>query len=127
MAIVKLAAVSHAVCTSGNAKPFATLSGLHSPGKIFVDQILNVYVANQADNSIAIFEPSGFDSWELKRAITSAALHNPGGIAVDEKGRIAVAATGGIVFFPADAQGAIEPSVSLRGPKPMNPAGIFIR
>jgi DNA-binding beta-propeller fold protein YncE len=112
---------------TGNAKPFATLSGLHSPGKIFVDQLLNIYVANKADNSISIFEPSGFDKWELSGSITSAALHNPEGIAVDENGRIVVATTGGILFFPADAHGTIEPIVNLRGPKPMNPAGIFIR
>ena len=44
----------------------------------------------------------------------------------DQAGRIAVAATGGILFFAPNSDGQVEPASELRGRSPMNPAGIFI-
>jgi hypothetical protein len=94
---------------------------------VAVDQQLNVYVINQADNSIAVFIPSGPQSWTLNATFKSSALHDPTGVSVDAAGRIAVAATGGVFFFPSTAHGTVDPVVNLRGATPMNPSGLYIR
>jgi DNA-binding beta-propeller fold protein YncE len=110
-----------------DAAPFATLTGLHSPERISVDPELNIYVTNKGDNTIAVFTLTGPQSWTPAATISSAVLRNPGGIAADAAGRIAVAATGGVLFFAPNANGATQPLVNLRGNTPMNPMGIFIR
>jgi hypothetical protein len=111
---------------SGDVAPVATLVGLHSPGRVFVDQQLNVYVINRTDNSIAVFIPSGPQSWTLNATFRSNALHDSKGVGTDATGRIAVAATGGVFFFPPNARGTIDPIVNLRGATPMNPSGLYI-
>ncbi|HKV53723.1 MAG TPA: hypothetical protein VJN94_03685 [Candidatus Binataceae bacterium] len=110
-----------------NAPPLAVLTGLKSPERVFVDQVLNVYVTNKDDNSIAVFMTTGPQSWARSGTITSAALRDPQGVAADAEGRIAVAGVGGILFFAPNSNGLVEPIVNLRGASPMNPEGIFIR
>ncbi len=112
---------------SGDAAPIAVLTGLHSPEHVFVDQLLNVYVGNKGDNSISVFITTGPQSWSPSAAIKSAAMHQPEGVAADQQGRIAVATTGGILFFASNSGGQVEPIADLRSSSPMNPAGIFIR
>lgn len=111
---------------NGDAAPVAVLTGLHSPERVFVDSVLNVYVTNKADNSIGVFTSSGPESWTFSNRIVSTAMHAPDGISSDAKGRLAVGQIGGILFFPSGANGNIEPSAELRGPAAMNPAGICI-
>ncbi len=112
---------------AGDATPVVTLNGLRSPGHLFVDQLLNIYVSNKQDNSIAVFITTGPQSWRRSSTIKSAEMREPAGVAADQTGRIAVAATGGILFFGPDSNGQVEPASDLRGRSPMNPAGIFIR
>ena len=112
---------------NGDATPIETISGLHSPERIFVDTELNIYVTNKGDNTISVFTLTGPQSWTSAATISSAVLRNPAGVAADAAGRIAVAATGGVLFFAAGANGVAQPVVNLRGNTPMNPMGIFIR
>ncbi|MGH7878027.1 MAG: hypothetical protein ACREQD_00870 [Candidatus Binataceae bacterium] len=111
---------------SGDAAPLAVIGGLQAPGQVAVDDLLNVYVAEAADNSIAVFGNTGPESWSRAATITSDALKNPTGLAIDLSGRIAVGAAGGILFFPNAAHGKVDPALSLTGPTPMQPAGICI-
>jgi len=111
---------------SGDATPLAVMTGLNRPEHVFVDELLNVYVANKGDNSLSVFITNGPQSWTHNATITSRAMRQPEGVAVDDQGRIAVAVTGGISFFAADSNGRVEPLAELRGVSPMNPAGIFI-
>jgi DNA-binding beta-propeller fold protein YncE len=111
----------------GDIAPITTIEGLKSPQSVFVDPLLNVYVSNGSDNSVAIFMTSGPQSWTRSGTIISTALRNPQGVAVDAQGRVAVADIGGILFFAANSYGPQSPLADLRGPQPMNPDGIFIR
>jgi DNA-binding beta-propeller fold protein YncE len=111
---------------TGDAAPVVVLSGLHSPEHLFVDQLLNIYVSNKGDNSIKVFITTGPQSWRSSATITSAELRQPSGVATDQTGRVAVATTGGILFFAPNSDGQVEPEGQLRGSSPMNPAGIFI-
>jgi hypothetical protein len=111
---------------TGDVAPVLVLTGLHSPEHLFVDQLLNIYVSNKGDNSIKVFIMTGPQSWSLSATITSAEIRQTTGVAADQTGRIAVATTGGILFFPPNSDGQIEPASGLQGPTPMNPAGIFI-
>lgn len=111
---------------SGDTTPLVVLSGLHSPEHLFVDQLLNVYVSNKGDNSIQVFITTGPQSWSPSTTITSARIRPPAGVAADQTGRIAVATTGGILFFAPGSDGHLDPASDLRGPTSMNPAGIFI-
>jgi len=110
-----------------DAAPVVTLSGLNAPERISVDPELNIYVTNKGNNTISIFSSTGPQSWALTATISSALLHNPGGVAADAAGRIAVTATGGVLFFAPNANGSAEPVLNLRGSTPMNPTGIYIR
>jgi hypothetical protein len=113
---------------SGDAAPVVALSGLNSPGPLFVDQLLNIYVCNRGDSSVAVFMTTGPQSWSRNgAAIRSTRMRQLGGVAVDQSGRIAVATNGGIWFFPANSDGQIEPAAELQGRSPVNPAGIFIQ
>jgi hypothetical protein len=111
---------------TGDAPPLAVLTGLHSPGHLFVDQLLNIYVSNRGDDSIKVFIMTGPQSWSPSATITSADMREPAGVAADQTGRIAVATTGGILFFAGDSNGQVKPVSDLRGQTPMNPAGILI-
>jgi DNA-binding beta-propeller fold protein YncE len=111
---------------TGDAPPVVVLTGLHSPEHLFVDQLLNIYVSNKGDNSVKVFITTGPRSWSLSATITSAEMRAPAGIAADQTGRIAVATTGGILFFGPNSDGQVQPAGELRGRTPMNPAGIFI-
>jgi DNA-binding beta-propeller fold protein YncE len=110
----------------GDAAPVTMLTGLNSPSRLFVDQLLNIYVTNKGDNSIKVFITTGPQTWRLSATISSPEMRQPIGVAADETGRIAAATTGGILFFPPDSNGQIQPAGDLRGLSPMNPAGIFI-
>jgi hypothetical protein len=103
------------------------MTGLHSPQRIWVNSILDVYVTNKADNSISVFTSSGPESWTFSNRITSAAMHAPDGISADAEDRLVIGQIGGILFFPANAHGNVDPVAELRGPAAMNPAGICIR
>jgi hypothetical protein len=110
----------------GDAAPVFVLAGLRSPNHVFVDQLLNVYVSNEGDSSIDIFITIGPRSWSHSGRITSTEMRQPAGLVADRNGRIVVAATGGILFFAPNSDGEVEPVSDLRGPSPMNPAGISI-
>ena len=110
---------------SGDAVPVAVIAGLHSPERVFVDSVLNVYVTNKGDG-ISMFTASGPESWAFSTRIGSAAMHDPNGISGDEIGRVAVGQRGGILFFAPNAHGNSEPIAELNGPTAMNPAGICI-
>jgi DNA-binding beta-propeller fold protein YncE len=112
---------------TGDTAPLVVLNGLRSPAHLFVDQLLNIYVCNKGDNSIAVFITTGPQSWALSGTIKSARMRQPEGVAADQAGRIAVAGTGGILFFAPNSDGQVEPVSELQGRSPMNPAGIFIR
>jgi len=111
---------------TGDAAPAVVLTGFHSPEHLFVDQLLNLYVSNKGDNSIMVFITTGPESWSHSAKITSAEMRQPAGVAADQTGRIAVASTGGILFFAPNSDGQVAPAGELRGLTPMNPAGIFI-
>jgi DNA-binding beta-propeller fold protein YncE len=111
---------------AGDTVPIAVLTGFKSPEHVFVDQLLNVYVSSRGDDSIAVFITSGPKSWTRSATVKSTAMHQPEGVAADQEGRIAVSTTGGVLFFAAGSDGQVEPIANLRGPSPMNPAGIFI-
>ena len=111
---------------TGDEAPVVVLTGLDSPEHLFVDQLLNIYVSNKGDNSVKVFITTGPQSWSPSATITSAKMRQPAGVAADQTGQIAVATTGGILFFPPNSDGQIEPASDLRGQTPMNPAGIFI-
>ena len=111
---------------TGDAAPVVVLTGLHSPEHLFVDQLLNIYVSNQGNDSIQVFITTGPQSWSPSATITSTEMRQPTGVSADQAGRIAVAITGGILFFPPNPSGQVEPASDLHGPTPMNPAGIFI-
>lgn len=111
---------------AGDTAPLFVLTGLRSPDHVFVDQLLDVYVSNEGDNSIAIFITTGPSSWSRSGSITSREMRQPAGVVADRTGRIAVATTGGILFFGPNSEGEVEPVSELRGPSPMNPDGMFI-
>jgi serine/threonine-protein kinase len=108
----------------GDTPPIAIISGLKSPEAVAVDQLLNVYVTNQGDDSVAVFAASGPETWTRIGDIRNSAMKSPSGVTTDADGRIAVASTGGILFFPPNSNGAVEPTSQLRGSPPMNPSGL---
>lgn len=111
---------------SGDEAPLLALEGLNSPAHLFVDQLLNIYVCNRRDNSIAVFMTTGPETWSRNGTITSVKMRQPAGVAADQSGHIAVAAIGGILFFPPNSDGQIKPVSELHGRTPINPAGLFI-
>jgi DNA-binding beta-propeller fold protein YncE len=111
---------------SGDAAPLTVIEGLHAPEHVLVDDVLNVYVSNSGDNSIAVFGDNGPKNWSLSATITSDSLRRPSGIALDAGGEMAVGASGGVWFFPSAAHGRVDPLRRLEGASPMNPGGIYI-
>ncbi|HLW70653.1 MAG TPA: NHL repeat-containing protein [Candidatus Binataceae bacterium] len=109
---------------NGDAAPVGVIDGLQAPSQVAVDDALNVYVADDADSSVVVFSNNGPASWSRTATITSDALKRPAGVAVDQDGRIAVAAADGILFFPGNANGRVAPALSLAAPAPTQPAGI---
>ncbi|HZP44544.1 MAG TPA: hypothetical protein VFB15_02735 [Candidatus Binataceae bacterium] len=87
----------------GDVAPLTVLGGLRAPGHLVVDDMLNVYVINTADDSVAIFESVGPQSWRLKRVLAPPSLRQAAGVAIDDAGEIAIGALGGVRFFSADA------------------------
>jgi sugar lactone lactonase YvrE len=112
---------------SGDEVPLTVLAGFNAPDHLFVDQLLNIYVSNKGDNSVKVFIMTGPQSWGPSATIRSDAMRQPAGVAADQSGLIAVAATGGILFFGPNSNGEVEPVGDLRDRSPMNPAGIFIQ
>jgi hypothetical protein len=110
----------------GDGAPLYELTGLRSPNHVFVDQLLNVYVGNEGDNSIEVFITTGPRSWSRSGKITSREMRQPAGLVVDRTGRLVVAATGGLLFFAPNSDGEAEPVSDLRGHSLMHPAGISI-
>lgn len=111
---------------SGDTAPLVTIDGLRAPSQIAVDDVLNVYVANAGDNSIAVFSNTGPESWSLSASITNGSIKQPAGVAFDATGRIAVSAPGGVWFFPADAHGRVDLVNNLQDDSPLNPGGIYV-
>jgi DNA-binding beta-propeller fold protein YncE len=111
---------------NGDATPIARLGGLHAPGHLAVDDVMNVYVANEADNSLAVFGSSGPESWTLGATITSKALSQPTGVATDAAGEIAAGAIDGVLFFAGTAQGNADPIRMVTASDPLHPGGICI-
>jgi serine/threonine-protein kinase len=110
----------------GDARPIARLDGLHSPGRLAVDDVLDVYVANEGDNSISVFTSTGPESWSLGTTISNKALSRPSGVSIDATGEIAAGAGGGVLFFAPNAQGNAEPVRTLTSSDPLKPGGICI-
>lgn len=110
-----------------DARPLVVLTGLHAPGHLVVDDILNIYVANQADNSVAIFESVGPRSWRLKRTLTSPSIIDLSGVAVDASNQIAVGRTGGISFFDGDSTAAAQSIRALSWATTAPPADVVIQ
>jgi hypothetical protein len=113
--------------THGDTPPIATIDGLAQPDRVFIDQELNLYVDSGLNHKIAAFIPEGPQNWTRSATITASELQDPQGMAADAGGRVAAAIPGGIVFFPANAEGASAAVQLLKGPAPFNPAGILIR
>jgi streptogramin lyase len=106
-----------------DATPLAALDGLHSPGRIAVDDLVNIYVVD-GDGTIAVFNSSGPESWTPGPPITSK-LEKPAAVAIDSSGRIAIGAVGGVWFFASDAQRDADPLFSLHGRSTqLNPSGL---
>lgn len=110
----------------GDATPVATLDSLKGPRRIAVDQDLNVVVSCDGDNSIVVFAPNGPRLWTRSATITSAAMHDPFGVASDNSGRIAAAVHGAVLFFAAGANGISAPLAQLQGSTPIEPTGLLI-
>jgi hypothetical protein len=110
-----------------DAPPVATIDGLKGPGRVFVDQDLNMYISCDGDSSIVVMAPDGPRMWSRTATITSAAMRMPVGVTADSSGRIATAVNGAVLFFAAEANGPSTPLLELQGPEPMNPTGLLIR
>jgi len=111
----------------GDVPPLATIEGLRSPDHVHVDDLLDVFVTNQKDNSISVFVPAGPQSWVPGAAITGASLRDIRGIASDSNERLAVATSGGVLYFAPNTQGPATPVQTVTGPSHMDPEGITIR
>ncbi len=111
----------------GDVPPLATIEGLRSPDHVHVDDLLDVFVTNQKDNSISVFVPAGPQSWVPGAAITGASLRDIRGIASDSNERLAVATSGGVLYFASNTQGPATPVQTVTGPSHMDPEGITIR
>lgn len=112
---------------SEDARPLVVLEGLHAPGHLAVDDLLNVYVVNTTDNSVAIFESVGPQSWRLKKTLTSQSIKDPSGVAVDAAYQIAIGGIRGVWFFAANADHDARPVRTLGWSSSINPAGLFIQ
>jgi DNA-binding beta-propeller fold protein YncE len=112
---------------NGDVPPAATISPLHSPQRVFVDQFLNVYVSNKGDDTISIFENEGPENWNPSATLSSGILHDPRGVATDGTGRIAVAAPGRVLFFAPNSKGAAQPIAILSLGAQIDPMGLCIR
>ena len=118
--------VVFATDANGDATPITRLGGLHQPGHLAVDPLLNLYVVNQADSSITVFGTSGPENWTLSATFTSKAMNSLTGVAADAAGEVAVGAGSDILFFAPNTQGSADPVRTLQGREPMHPAGICI-
>jgi hypothetical protein len=110
----------------GDATPVVRLGGVRAPGHLAVDDLVNVYVVSDADDSITVFGSSGPQSWTLGAKISSKALRDPTGVTTDFAGDIVAGATGGVLFFASNAQGMVDPVRSLTWSDPFHPGGICI-
>ncbi len=110
----------------GDIAPAATISPLHSPQRVFVDQLLNVYVSNKGDDTISIFQNEGPASWNLSATLNGGVLHDPRGVATDGTGRILVAAPGEVLFFAPNSKGAVQPTAILSLGAQIDPMGLCI-
>lgn len=110
----------------GDVPPVATLSPLHSPQRVFVDQFLNVYVSNKGDNTISIFENESPENWSPGATLSSGVLHDPRGVTVDASGRLMVAAPGQILFFAPNSKGSVQPVAILSLGAQIDPMGLCI-
>jgi hypothetical protein len=109
-----------------DAAPATTLGPFRSPRHVWVDQLLNVYVANKDDSSIAILVPTGTQTWSVNATFTSSAMHDPASVGSDAAGQIAVAVPDGILFFGPNSNGATDPVARLSAAGLINPTGLFI-
>ena len=107
-----------------DAAPLVILDGLHAPGRIAIDDLLNIYVVNAGDNTIAVLSSTGPESWAPGVTIASK-LQGPGAIATNQAGQIAIGASDGIWFFATDVQREGDPLFSIHGGSPsVQPSGV---
>jgi DNA-binding beta-propeller fold protein YncE len=112
---------------NGDVPPAATIGPFKAPRRVFVDQLLNVYVSNEGDHTVSVFQNEGPESWGLATTLSAGVLHDPQGVAADSAGRIAVAASDGILFFAPSAKNAAPPIAVLSLGAKIRPMGLYIR
>ena len=110
---------------SGNTKPLWTIEGpqtmLNWPSHLALhEERQELFVANDADDSILVFRASDKGDVAPIRMIkgSNTGIKNPPGIALDVKnGEISVVSMGthSILFFPVTANGDVKPSRTIRG------------
>lgn len=108
----------------GNVKPLRTFAGPHTmlnwPSHIVIhEERQELFVANDADDSILVFKASDQGDAAPIRTIKgpNTGIKNPPGIALDTKnGEITVASMGthSVLFFPVTANGDVKPSRIIR-------------
>jgi sugar lactone lactonase YvrE len=110
---------------NGDTAPVAEIDNVNKPQHIFVDQFLSVFVSNQGDNTISIFQNDGPVAWDPYTTLTGDALKDPRGVVTDATGRIIVAVPGKLMFFGANSKGKVQPVAILS--LGLDPMGLSIR
>ncbi|GAC1405179.1 MAG: hypothetical protein NVSMB64_09590 [Candidatus Velthaea sp.] len=107
---------------NGNVAPVATVTGsntgLSGPSQLGSDRTDHVYVANQnGSGNILVFPSTANGNIAPSRIITSSAISQPYGVAVDGSGKIYVANETGasVAVFAASANGASTPVALIAG------------
>jgi len=112
--------------SDGDAAPIAEVGGLRAPGRLAVDDVLDLAVVNQGDKSVELFTSDGPENWDSAVTLSGKDLSEPSGVAFDETGGLAVGTAKGVVFYPAGVNAQTPPLRTLRGRNELDPAGIFI-
>jgi len=120
---------------SGNIKPLRTIEGpktlMNWPAHMaFHEERQELFVANDADNSIVVFRASDQGDVAPARLIKGprTGIKNPPGIALDAKlGELYIANMGtpSITVFPVTANGDVPPARTIRG-GPAGAVGLMI-
>ena len=110
-----------------DATPIAVISGLHSPQRVFVDPLLDIYVISEHRDDVSVFVAEGPEEWTAAGSISSAAIHNPSSVGTDSAGRIAIASADGVRFFAPGARGPSEPVAAIAGAAAIDASALYIR
>jgi DNA-binding beta-propeller fold protein YncE len=111
----------------GDATPIAVISGLHSPQRLFVDPLLDIFVTSEHRDDVAVFIAAGTEEWTAAGSISNAGMHDPVSVGTDTTGRIAIAAADGVRFFAPGAREPSEPVAAITGAAAVNASALFIR